>query len=81
MPSVHSLNLDDEKKEVAHNEMSRKMDYDERAATLRTVRAADPGLKPLSWRGLQFLFYVLVICACTGDTGKSVRRDGPDCRL
>lgn len=42
---------------------------DERAVALRLARAADPGPAVFSLRGIQFVFYALVICACSGDTG------------
>jgi hypothetical protein len=73
MPSVRSVHSDyDDKKEqrdMTHDEQSTPL-QDERMEALRKVRDADPGIKVLSRRGIQFLFYVLVVCMCTGDTGE-----------
>ncbi|WOO79017.1 Lactose permease [Vanrija pseudolonga] len=44
-------------------------EVDERAVALRLARTADPGLRLASWRGLKFIFYVLVVCMCSGDSG------------
>ena len=44
--------------------------YD-RATVLSLAQAADPGLPPWSFRMLQFVGIVLVVCMCSGDNGES----------
>lgn len=63
--------VDDEKrdgKDMVHHEMPQCADD----ATLQMVRKADPGLKLWSARGMKFIFYVLMVCMCTGDTGETL---------
>lgn len=69
--SVKSFN-DTKQQEIEHDQMIDVHIEDgetEREAALRLARVADPGIKVFSWRGMQFLFYALMVCMCTGDTG------------
>lgn len=43
---------------------------EDRATALSIAQKADPGLKPGSWRSIQFTLIILVACTCSGDNGE-----------
>lgn len=59
----------DKPSSIKHHEEVVGTQEDERAVALRLARAADPGPGFWSPRGIAFLFYALVCCMCSGDTG------------